>query len=77
MKNVVKRTTLIADFVYREEPVPVIDDGEFLLGTLYLGLLPEVLRGLLRADGKLTGAGRGWNACRTGECHARNGLEGA
>lgn len=28
------------DFEYREEPVPLIGDGEFLLRTLYLGLRP-------------------------------------
>ncbi|MDH5275575.1 MAG: NADP-dependent oxidoreductase [Gammaproteobacteria bacterium] len=30
----------LSDFEYREEPVPVIGDGEFLLRTLYLGLRP-------------------------------------
>ncbi len=39
-----------ADFEYREEPVPVISDGEFLLQTLYLGLRP-VMRMYMQGRG--------------------------
>lgn len=38
-----------ADFEYREEPVPDIADGEFLLRTLYLGLRP-VMRMYMGGD---------------------------